>query len=168
MDVLIAYAGKSGTTKRAANLLASRFPRVDVIDLCERTPDPSRYAVVIVGSAIRIGRVMKPAADFLVNNWEVLQKKTLGVFICNAYLEQSEKILQENFSVEFRQTCAAVDTFGGELHPENCRGFDNIFAKAYLNYVRRGRDSSVQPVLLTDRIRVFADRIKEAAEAREA
>lgn len=166
MDVLIAYAGKTGTTKKAAELLAKQFPRVTVVDLDKETPDPRRYEVVIVGSAIRIGRLMKPAKEYLINNWEVLQTKKLAVFICNAYLEQSEKILRENFSVEFRNQCLAVDTFGGEFHADRCKGFDKVFAKAYLNYLRKGQvGNTVQPVLMTDRIKIFGQNVREAAEA---
>lgn len=55
MKVLIAYAGKTGTTQRAVKLLSEQFSNVVLRDLTVGRPNPEDYDAVIVGGSIRMG-----------------------------------------------------------------------------------------------------------------
>ena len=63
--------------------------------------------------------------------------------------------------------CIRIVTLeGGLCVAYRCKGFDKVFAKAYLNYLRKGQvGNTVQPVLMTDRIKIFGQNVREAAEA---
>jgi menaquinone-dependent protoporphyrinogen oxidase len=163
MKVLIAYAGKTGTTAKASAMLAKYFGKAEIADLSKSSPDPGCYDVVIIGSAIRFGMVMKPVRKWLVGNWDVLKDKKKALFICNAFLGQAPSILKDNYSLALRNSSITVDSFGGEMDMKNLHGFDRFFVKMVMNRMRAGKaGKEFVPVILTDRIRVFADTVKEA------
>ncbi len=162
MKTLIAYAGKAGTTKRAAELLAKEFGNVDLCDLCKEQTDPGRYDLVIIGSAVRYGRVHKAVRTYLVKNWEVLKEKRKALFLCNAAMEQALRILQMNYSPELLNGCIAAESFGGTMDPECFRGFDKLVAKMYGRRLRKARGMDApMPSLSEERIKEFAGRVKE-------
>ena len=164
MKVLIAYAGKTGTTEKAAKMLAKHFGNAELADLRTSSPDPRKYDVVIVGSAIRIGMVMKCVRRWLTDNWDVLRDKKKALFICNAFLEQAPRILRDNYSLTLRNSSIIVDSFGGEMDIKKLHGGEKFFVKMILNRMQAGRaGKEFVPVILTDRIKVFADTVKEAA-----
>ena len=87
MKVLIVYATRTGTTERAARMLAGHFPGAHLCDLREENPDPSGYDIILFGSGIYFGRILKPLKIWLNEYWEVIRPKIKGVFICNAINE---------------------------------------------------------------------------------
>ena len=61
MKILIAYAGKSGTTAKCAGLLAEQLngEDVEVVDLCAKKPDIDGCDIVVIGSNIHVGQIHK-------------------------------------------------------------------------------------------------------------
>lgn len=163
MKVLIVYAGKTGTTKRAAELLAKHFGNVNVSDLDKESPDPTHYDVVIIGSAIRFGMVMKPVRKWLTDHWDTLKSQKKALFICNGFIEQAPKILKDNYTLELRNSSIIVDSFGGEMDPSKLKGTDRFFVRMVNNKMRANKGGKdFVPVLRTDRISVFADAVRNA------
>ena len=82
--VLVAYASKAGSTAEVAvkmgRLLAQRSLQVDVRPLASVT-DLAPYQTVVLGSAIRIGRLLPEAITFIQHNQSVLQQKAFSLFI---------------------------------------------------------------------------------------
>ena len=156
MKVLIAYAGKTGTTERAAKLLGKRFSNVTLRDLTVGSPNPDDYDAVIVGSSIRMGTLHKDARRWLEDNWDVLKTKKFGCFICNGFVDQVPQLIQQNFSQELLDIAVCVDSFGGELNEKKLRGMDRIITKMVVKSNRFGTDTFVT-CIRTDRIEVFAD-----------
>ena len=128
MKVLIAYAGKTGTTERAAKLLGKRFSNVTLRDLTVGSPNPDDYDAVIVGSSIRMGTLHKDARRWLEDNWDVLKTKKFGCFICNGFIDQAPQLIEQNFSEELLNLAVCVDSFGGELNLKRLKGMDYIMA----------------------------------------
>lgn len=159
MKVLIAYAGKTGTTERAAKLLGRRFENVTLRDLTVGSPNPDDYDAVIVGGSIRMGMLHKNARRWLEDNWDVLKTKKFGCFICHGFLEQAPQLIEQNFSEEMLEIAVCVDSFGGELDEKKLRGADRIITKMVMKTMK-GREDFV-PCLRTDRIEVFADMFKK-------
>ena len=67
MRILIAYAGKHGTTKECVDRLqtALKYKDVFVVDLNRETPKVEDYDLCIVGASVRFGRLQKAARNFL-------------------------------------------------------------------------------------------------------
>lgn len=144
-------------------MLAKHFGSVELADLSKKNPDPACYDVVIIGSAIRFGMVMRPVRKWLVAHWDVLKDKKKALFICNAFLGQAPAILKDNYSLALRNSSITVDSFGGEMDPKKLHGFEKFFVRMIMNRMRAGKaGKEFVPVILTDRIKVFADTVKEA------
>ena len=81
---LVTYASKAGSTAEVAlkigQLLAQRSLQVDVRPLANVTGLAS-YQVVVLGSAIRIGRLLPEALTFIQQNRAILQQKAFHVYI---------------------------------------------------------------------------------------
>ncbi|MBQ0058489.1 MAG: hypothetical protein KBS83_00800 [Lachnospiraceae bacterium] len=167
MKVLIAYASKTGSTRKAAEELAKYFKRVDLVDLAKEMPDPSKYTAVVVGSPIHAGKILKPVRTFLENNEKVLAENRTGYFICNMMLDQTPMMLKNNFPSSISRTAVAMDSFGGEMKMENAKGFEKFFIKMFTNVMNRKGSNIVEPVIQTDRIKVFAEQMQEALELAE-
>ena len=82
--VLVAYATKAGSTAEVAvkmgQLLAQRSLQVDVRPLASVT-GLAPYQTVVLGSAIRVGKLLPEALTFIQNNQSALQQKAFSVFI---------------------------------------------------------------------------------------
>lgn len=81
---LVTYASKAGSTAEVAarigETLAKRGAAVDVLPIGKVT-DLTPYSTVVVGSAIRMGRVMPEAKSFIEKNQAALQKKSFSTFV---------------------------------------------------------------------------------------
>jgi menaquinone-dependent protoporphyrinogen oxidase len=99
---LIAYASKAGSTieiaTHLAEMLSSKGIQVDLIPV-EKVTDLSVYQSVILGSAIRVGRILPEAMKFVENYQIELQSKTFGIFIVcmtlNQDTEENRKIVSD-------------------------------------------------------------------------
>ena len=161
MRILIAYAGKTGTTEKAARLLGEKLADVTLRDLTVGSPNPKDYDAVIVGGSIRVGTLHKAARKWLIDNWDVLKTKKFGCFICNGFVDQAQQMIQQNFSQELLDMAVCVDSFGGEMNVDRLKGIDRFVVKLVLNSMKgRGRQDFV-PCILTDRIQIFANKFKE-------
>ncbi|OJX37982.1 MAG: hypothetical protein BGO78_08040 [Chloroflexi bacterium 44-23] len=81
---LIAYASKTGSTQEIANymghMLQEKGQEVVILPV-KSVADISQYNSIILGSAIRIGKLLPEAMAFVENNLAELKKKKFGVFI---------------------------------------------------------------------------------------
>lgn len=162
MKVLIVYATRTGTTAKAAGLLAGYFRDTVLVDLDKESPDPSAYDAVIFGSAIRNGRILRPLSRWLTRYWSAVAPMTKGVFICNAFLNESPDLLRENFSLNLRNASAAVESFGGEFTLSKISGMERILYWPMLKRLTRGGAAEFVPCLLPDRIEHFAEEMLDA------
>lgn len=99
---LIAYASKAGSTIEIATYLAEMISRKGIqVDLMpvEKVTDLSEYQSVILGSAIRVGKLLPEAMKFIENYQAELQERTFGVFIVcmtlNQDTEENRKIVSD-------------------------------------------------------------------------
>lgn len=100
--ILIAYASKAGSTIEIANymgkILKDKGIQVDVLPV-HTVMDISAYQSVILGSAIRVGKILPEAMKFVENNQVELQKKQFGVFVVcmtlNQDTEENRKIVSD-------------------------------------------------------------------------
>lgn len=129
MKTLIAYASKSGTAKRCAELLHERIPDSTLCDLLADLPDPAAYDRIVVGSGVRMGRIHKHASAFLTQYADVIAARPHAFFITNSFTAQSGSILEASFPEALRNTARAACSLGGMLDLAALRGADRLIAK---------------------------------------
>ncbi len=134
--ILVAYATKSGTTKRAAEGLARELaPECDLYDLRRETLQTpgktaqriplrklqfSDYRTIAIGSAVYIGKPLKPFLRVLSARADELLRQPLFLFTCGIASPEEERtmlwpLLPEALAAHAKQ----LYHLGGELRAEN-------------------------------------------------
>ena len=160
MKTAICYATKSETTKECAELLKKQLPDAILCNVETDKADLTKYDCIVVGGPIRMGKLYKPAAEFISANKIVLMEKKCAFFICNGFPEQTEAFLVQNIDKELltRSVCAA--SFGGKMDLDKLKGMDKFIAKAVGNTMKNNPDAV--PKILPENIKQFADALKQA------
>lgn len=106
---------KSEATKECAELLASRlgYPAYDITQINTKA-ELSAYDTIILGTGVRMGKIYKPAKDFIRKNMDVLLEKKTAVFLCNAYADTFQKAMESNLPQELTEHAVTVKSFGGK------------------------------------------------------
>lgn len=126
MDVLIAYGSKTGTTAKCAKILKALVDNAVLCDLQKEKPDLGKYGCIIVGGSIRMGKLHPAAASFIKRNKEALKRKKTAFFICNCFSDQSAEYIKANIPEDLRKQALAAESFGGNLDPDEQKGFDRL------------------------------------------
>ncbi len=164
MRVLIVYATRTGSTAKAAAMLARHFKGSVLCDLGETSPDPSDYDIILFGSGIYFGRILKPLKNWLNEYWEVIRPKIKGVFICNAIIAEAPQLLRDNFSLELRNASVVVESFGGEYSPKDLNPVERMRLKLTHKELLGGQVTELVPCILPDRVAAFAREIYDYLE----
>lgn len=127
MKTLIVYASKTGTTKKAAGLLAEKVG-ADLFDLSDGTPDPAAYDTVVVGGSIRVGALHKSAKSFLTDHLDALKAKRYALFVC-CCSPPDDELFQNAFGDDALADAVVVASFGGEMDIEKQKGADKLIVK---------------------------------------
>ena len=132
MKILIAYASKNGTVKECVNRLSRALDglEVTVADLNQKTPSVSEYDLVVTGSSVRFGRLLKAERRFLKEQCEALQNKTLCLFLCCGLAHEYEYYRENLFPKALRDHAYQNLYFGGSLRPDGLSLFDKLMVKA--------------------------------------
>ena len=164
MKLLIAYAGKSGTSRECAHLLASYLPQftVDMADLEKETPDVLKYDHIVLGGSIRMGRAHRALRKFLGRFSADLINTPHTLFLCCGISEQFSFYAERTFPEALRESADDVLYFGGRLDPAAARGFDRLFVRMMRNAINESEDDEAAlPGILPEHIRALADRLRE-------
>jgi menaquinone-dependent protoporphyrinogen oxidase len=82
--ILVAYASKAGSTAEVAARIGETLSRkglaVDVLPV-DQAADLTPYQAVVLGSAIRVGKLLPEALAFIEKNQAALQKAPFNVFV---------------------------------------------------------------------------------------
>lgn len=160
MKILIAYAGKSGTTQKAVEHLQKFLSDTTAVNLTEDTPTIDQYDALIIGGAIRMGKLPKEIISFIENNYQSLLKKKLGLFICCGIIEDTQKTLESVYSPELRNHAETVKGFGGEINTKNLKGMEKLMAKMLTKQMAKD-PNAVVPELNLKAIESFAQEITQ-------
>ena len=136
--ILIAYASKCGSTGEVADAigktLAQKDLRVDVLPIKE-VVDISGYRAIFVGSAIRAGKWLREASDFVSDNRVALQRVPTAYFtVCMTLVEDSpaNRAKAEGFIEPVRAVLkpAAEGYFAGKVDPSRLSFVENTMLNA--------------------------------------
>ena len=154
MKTLIAYASKTGTSKKCAELLGQALPDSELCDLTKEKRDPASFDAVVIGGGIRMGRLHVDARQYLEYCKELLLTKRLGLFLCSGWPEQAEAQFSGNVDGELLAHATVRMSFGGEIDMQRMHGFDRLLARMAQKAARE--DPASAPRLYPERIDAFA------------
>ena len=166
--ILIAYATKGGSSRKAAEMLAGCFDDARIADVRTEKADPAGYDAVILGSGIRGGKIYPSLRRWMKRYEKELLVKTKGVFICNAIPSRSETYLKKNYPFRIREFASASDTFGGEFLLSDCSFMERMLIKRRARPLLTQSMQSFRPCLEQDRIRLFAKTVQEQLDTENA
>lgn len=153
MKIGILYAGKTGTTERCAHDLKERLGEGTLINLVNETPHFYDYDLLLIGTAIRMGRIHPKVRKLIQHLEELPIKKPFAIFILHA-LPGVQQVI--NGLPEWVQKEAIrITSFGGELNLEKQRGLSRWMTKLILKSPKFKK-----PSLNSDAIESFVDIIK--------
>ena len=118
MRILLAYAGKHGTTQGCVERLKNELSggnEVVCANLEREDPDPSAFDLIVFGSSVYFGKLRPAARCFLQNHTEELLKKPLGLFLVCGLTNEYEYYREKLFSRELREHAFLTVYFGGSL-----------------------------------------------------
>ena len=116
MRVLIAYGTRHGTTEGCARRLETLVQAdVDLVRLEKgKRYDLKPYDMVIIGSPVYTGSLLKEVSRFLYTHLAELAEKDIGMFICCITpIREAEKYLSELFPPQLTAKARAAGIFGG-------------------------------------------------------
>ena len=163
MNILIAYASKSGTTREAAEMLAKLLINhtATLADLEKTTPVPGDFDYIVIGGPIRMGKAHKALRRYLAANSATICEMPHTLFLCCGFAEQFENYLESTFDAALLESAEDAVYFGGELDVSKQRGFDKLLARIMRNAIRESEeDEAMLPGFLPEHIRMLADRLR--------
>lgn len=156
MKIVIAYAGKTGTTEKCANLLKEKLADVEVIDISKTDVNIEEYDFIVLGASIRMGIIPKQMKKFIQKNQESLLTKKTAIYLCCAFIDGKDNYFTSNFPTTLLEKSIIYDTFGGELEVDRQKGFDKFIT----NIVSKSIDPNHKIQILPNKINAFAEKIK--------
>jgi menaquinone-dependent protoporphyrinogen oxidase len=159
MEIIIVYAGNTGSTEKVAGMLNQRLKNVRVVNLLHEEPDISEYDVVVIGSNVRFGRLQKKVKNFITKNESVILEKKVAYYICCGFSDKYKEHFENNVPKELLNSAITYDTFGGEMDIEKQKGFDKFIVKM----VSKTEAGKKEIKILTENIEEFAKKINEIA-----
>lgn len=159
MTVLIAYAGKTGTTAKCAKILKALVDDAELCDLTKEKPELSRYQSIILGSSVRMGSFHKACRHFIKKNKELLMRKKCAFYICNCFSGQSEGYLRKNIPKDLLKKAVAAQSFGGELMIENQKGLDHLITKMVAKRENLNLSQKAKFSISSEAINKFAEKV---------
>lgn len=163
MKILIAYASQNGTVADCVRRLQEQLKNIDVTlaDLAKETPDASQYDIVITGSSVRFGKLLKAEREFLQEQKAALLQRPLALFLCCGYAHEYEYYREKLFSRELTEHAYQSLYFGGSLKKEGLGFFDKIAVKAMRSSIIEseiddGEYTPSLPAILPENIEILA------------
>ena len=174
MKILILYASRSGVTQRCAEQLAKQLEvRYEVVvqDVQESAvlPLPTDFDVVVLGSSVRYGKVNKIVKKYIKQFVDQLNDMPCAVFLCCGFPRNFEDYVDAQIPKSLHCSLG-FHSFGGELKPQNCKGFDKFVVKRVRNSIRfqdceeSDRDHHILPEIFMENINLLEAKIRSLTE----
>lgn len=163
MNILIAYATKSGTSKQAAELLAAGLTNHEVTlsDLSETTPIPGDFDYVVLGGSIRMGKAHRALRKYLSLFGKALEAVPHTLFLCCGIPHQFENYLEMVYPASLLESAEEALYFGGELDVSKQRGLDKLITRMMRSSIQASEDDEAMlPGFLPEHVRMLADRLR--------
>ena len=157
MKILIAYAGKTGTSEKCAGILEKKLPNATTIDLNKESANASEYDLIIVGGSIRMGMLNSKVKKFIRKNKNILKTKKCAYYICCGFADNYKSYFEKNISKTLLDEAIIYDTFGGQMNISEQKGLDKFITKL----VQKTKEGKKAPEILYENIDNFVQKINE-------
>ncbi len=168
MKVLIAYAGKNGSTLECVSRLKAFLPHQDVTlcDLAKATPDLREYDLCVAGGSVRFARLQKPLRRFLKEQSEELIQKPLALFFLCGLAHEVEYYTDTLYSKKLKRAAFGLTYFGGSLRTDGLSFFDRLMVKSLRSSIvesdiEDGEYTPTMPGILPENIEKMSTAVKE-------
>lgn len=115
MKTIIIYATKSGATRDCAAILAEKIQECEIYDITKESPNINQADVIILGSGVRMGHMYRPVRKFMKQNLEILLTKRVAIYLCNAYPNNTTKVIHTDIPQKLFDHSSYIESFGGIL-----------------------------------------------------
>ena len=163
MNILIAYATKTGTARELCTLLKTLLPNheVTLTDLAAEQPRVTDFDYVVLGAPVRFGKLHRAARAYIKENSKALAAVPHTLFLCCAFADQFENYAEMVYDKELLESADEVVYFGGDLNLSKQRGFDKLLVRMMRSSIRDSEDDEAMlPGPLPEHVRLLADRLK--------
>lgn len=163
LKILIAYAGKTGGSAEMCGLLATLLPNHTVVlaDLTAGDTPSLDVDYVVLGGAVRFGRLMPAARRFIRENEGKLTALPHSLFLCCAFHEQFENYMDRVFPTGLVESAEKTVYFGGELNLSKQKGFDKLLVRMVRSSIMASEEKDAAlPGLLPEHVRLLADYLR--------
>ncbi|MDE6242111.1 MAG: flavodoxin domain-containing protein [Anaeroplasmataceae bacterium] len=154
---LILYFGHTGTTEKAAGLLANELDESIVLNGMKKNKiDFSSYDSIIFGVNVHMGKLNKKFLKF----YKKLKKKKIPTeFACFVIAaDEHQKTKYMNMAKEVLPEDSYIGFFGGEFDPTRAKGLNRAVIKSCINqFMEQGLPL---PSLDMDAIKDFAEHLQ--------
>jgi len=144
-------------------LLSRRLPNHETVlcDLVKEPISPDGFDYIVLGGAVRFGKLHRAARAYLREHEAVLSAKPHTLFLCCAFAEQFENYVEMIFPKAVRRSADEAVYFGGELNVSRQKGLDKLFARMMRTSIMESEDDEAMlPGLLPEHVRMLADRLR--------
>ena len=127
--IVILYESANGFTRECVERLAKEmnYTACSLCDLGEGEPELCPGDVLIVGSPVRRGKLMKKTAAFLKKLATGGAEYPVGVFLCcgfaDRFLEYRDRLIPQ----KIRESAFCILNFGGTLNPSGKPFWDKLW-----------------------------------------
>ena len=170
MKVLIIYASRTGVSERCVRLLAEKLDsdaiKTDIFSVDQELPSPEDYDVCVIGGSVRMGAINKKIKKYLKAHADTLNSMHTAIFLCCGLSESVDDYVTMQIP-KYIIPSLDINYFGGEVKPENAKGFDKLVLRAMRSSIKEvdfeapDLDASPLPEIIPENITRLADRIRE-------
>ena len=167
IKLLIAHAGKTGTTKTCVEILKSHLKGLAIteVDLNEADADPSEFDYAIVGGSVRFAKPHRALLTFLERHGDALASVPHGLFLCCGFGHDFEEYSERYFSSKLRESAFSVMSFGGSLKLKNASIWEKILLHMIRSHIAEseiddGEYTPTMPGILPENISMMASRLR--------
>lgn len=127
--VVILYESANGLTRECALRLAEEMNRIPtvLIDLGHQTPELQADDLLIVGSPVRHGKLMKKTRLFLKQMENHAGDHRIGIFLCCGFADRFEEYRDRLIPKAIRERAFCILNFGGRLNPAGKPFWDKLW-----------------------------------------
>lgn len=131
MRTLVVFAGKYGSTKKAAHILKNElFGEVSLVNLTEeKPPGLDTFDRIVIGGSIYAGSIRPEVRKFCRENLAALTGKKLGLFVCCGLENKAEEQINTVFPRELLSQAATTGYFGYEVNYDKMSFIDRIIMR---------------------------------------
>ncbi len=134
MKITVIFVSKYGTTSIISNKITASVNKhtIDVINLEEcPEPDMSGYDIILLGSPVYAGKILKSMDSFCKENQELLLSKKLALFVCGMHLDREvqQKELKEAYPAIVYQHAFSKVFLGGQFLFEKMNFIERFLVK---------------------------------------